>query len=234
MIDFEDFLSHHGIKGQKWGIRNAEWYPIDAYLKSKGLDKPIAKATSAGSDVVKTASSKAKTAGEILKDTVSKVKESYDEHKKKQKKRNAVKKAKATKERNKIQQRKEEEKQEAFEEKKQRILNSGTPGEVLSIADQLTNQELKYALERNNSLNDLRKAESTRVKQINEKKVRKKWGKYIDMAESLEMSTKPIADVTKVVERFHKLNKALSGKTDDNKSNKKKKQNKNNDKDDDD
>lgn len=25
------YLIHHGIKGQKHGVRNAEWYPIDAY-----------------------------------------------------------------------------------------------------------------------------------------------------------------------------------------------------------
>ena len=29
----EKSLSHHGVKGQKWGERNAEWYPIDAYKK---------------------------------------------------------------------------------------------------------------------------------------------------------------------------------------------------------
>ena len=29
----EESLSHHGVKGQKWGERNAEWYPIDAYKK---------------------------------------------------------------------------------------------------------------------------------------------------------------------------------------------------------
>ena len=29
----EESLSHHGIKGQKWGERNAEWYPIDDYKK---------------------------------------------------------------------------------------------------------------------------------------------------------------------------------------------------------
>ena len=25
------YLIHHGIKGQKHGIRNAEWYPIHAW-----------------------------------------------------------------------------------------------------------------------------------------------------------------------------------------------------------
>ena len=29
-------LCHHGIKGQKWGVRNAEWYPIAAWKESVG------------------------------------------------------------------------------------------------------------------------------------------------------------------------------------------------------
>ena len=207
----EDELEHHGIKGQKWGIRNAEWYPIDAYLRSKGLDKKVATAATTTADTTKKV---AKKTGEVVKSTASKVKTSYDEHKKKSKKKAAVNKAKRTREAKIEEQRKEE----AFEERKQRILNSGTPGEVLAIADKCTNQELRYALERNNTLADLRKAETTRVKQVNEKKVRKKFGKYIDMAESLEMSTKPVADVTKVIERFQKLSKALNGKSDDNKN----------------
>ena len=211
----ENELEHHGIKGQKWGIRNAEWYPIDAYLKSKGLD---AKVTTAATTAADTTKKVAKKTGEVVKSTASKAKTSYDEHKAKAKKKAAVNKAKRTREAKIEEQRKEE----AFEERKQRILNSGTPGEVLAIADKCTNQELRYALERNNTLADLRKAETTRVKQVNEKKVRKKWGKYIDMAESLEMSTKPVADVTKVIERFQKLSKAISGKSDDEKKKKKK------------
>lgn len=29
--DYRNYLQHHGVKGQKWGQRNAEWYPIAAY-----------------------------------------------------------------------------------------------------------------------------------------------------------------------------------------------------------
>lgn len=31
MNDYRYYLEHHGILGQKWGIRNADWYPIAAW-----------------------------------------------------------------------------------------------------------------------------------------------------------------------------------------------------------
>lgn len=34
MKDRNEFLEHHGIQGQKWGVRNALWYPIEAFRKS--------------------------------------------------------------------------------------------------------------------------------------------------------------------------------------------------------
>ncbi len=39
--DYRSYLMHHGIKGQKWGVRNAEWYPIDAWKASKGRGESI-------------------------------------------------------------------------------------------------------------------------------------------------------------------------------------------------
>ena len=30
MNDFRDYIAHHGIKGQKWGVRNGPPYPLDA------------------------------------------------------------------------------------------------------------------------------------------------------------------------------------------------------------
>ena len=33
------YLIHHGIKGQKWGDRQAAWYPIDEYKKAQKNNK---------------------------------------------------------------------------------------------------------------------------------------------------------------------------------------------------
>ena len=32
--DYRSFLEHHGIPGQKWGVRKAAWYPISAFQKA--------------------------------------------------------------------------------------------------------------------------------------------------------------------------------------------------------
>lgn len=33
--DYRSFLEHHGIPGQKWGVRKAAWYPISAFQNAK-------------------------------------------------------------------------------------------------------------------------------------------------------------------------------------------------------
>lgn len=37
--DIQEFLRHHGIKGQKWGVRHGPPYPLSAETKSH-MDKP--------------------------------------------------------------------------------------------------------------------------------------------------------------------------------------------------
>ena len=59
--DYRSYLIHHGIKGQKWGVRNADWYPIEAwkYHLSRTSDTSIGSSKSK-SDQSPKASSKQK------------------------------------------------------------------------------------------------------------------------------------------------------------------------------
>ncbi len=52
IIRYQDELYHHGVKGQKWGVKNGPPYPLDDSNQSlsekkaergKFLDKPITK-----------------------------------------------------------------------------------------------------------------------------------------------------------------------------------------------
>ena len=179
-------LMHHGIKGQKWGVRNAEWYPIDAYNRAKGIvsDAVHSPAAAKAGEMAKSAGKATKSAAVTVAKGTKKAAKAYGEH-------HAAKKA------------------EDFEKKKKRILTSGTPGEILSIADKLTNEELNYARNRNSLLNDLKNAEHTRVKQVKEAEFRKKWGKIMDFGSSIKMLSDPIDNVATAVERYKKFAKAF-------------------------
>ena len=42
MNDYRNYLQHHGTNGQRWGVRNAEWYPIadyQAHLKNRAIKR---------------------------------------------------------------------------------------------------------------------------------------------------------------------------------------------------
>ena len=69
-----DTLEHHGIKGQKWGVRNAEWYPIDAYRKAKGIVVDAANSNTAKAIKSGTATAAKKTA-EVTKKSAKAVEE---------------------------------------------------------------------------------------------------------------------------------------------------------------
>ncbi len=189
-----DTLEHHGIKGQKWGVRNAEWYPIDAYRKAKGIVVDAANSNTAKAIKSGTATAAKKTA-EATKKTAKAVEEAYKESRAKKKVKKEEKKV-ATAEKRRV----------ATEEEKQRILKSGTPGEVIKIADQLTNEELNWAKNRNELLSRLRELEGKRVsEQKAAQKRNSKWGKLVRLGETIKMASQPAEDVATALQRFKKL-----------------------------
>lgn len=225
-FDDRECLSHHGIKGQKWGIRNAEWYPIEAYRRSKGIVKEKAEAVSkAAGPVVDAAKSVAKKTGVAITEAAKTAKEAHEEHKKEKKKKEQLKKMKAGREA------KARERKEAadFEVEKRRILNEGSPGEVLRIADKLTNEELNYAKNRNELIRQLTEAEGKRLTREKRSDFNKKWGTIIDVADTLKMVSEPAGTAADALQNFNKLKKAVNGTTGEDKNKSKNDDGKNND-----
>lgn len=201
---YDEYLEHHGIKGQKWGVRNAEWYPIDAYRKAKGLVVDAAnsdagkKAVSITKDVASKTKEKAKEAVEFTKKAAKKASEDHAEKKAKRKEQ----KAEAARS-------KEEHRREVEAEEKMRILNNGTPAEVLRIADQLTNDELNYARNRNQLLKDIRELDSKHTSDLKNKQFQKKWGALVNAGDTLRKVSQPIEDTATALERYKKFTKVV-------------------------
>lgn len=60
-IYYNNELYHHGVQGQKWGVRNAEWYPIDkwkASLKNKDVRTKSGNSTSNSDSNIEEANSR--------------------------------------------------------------------------------------------------------------------------------------------------------------------------------
>lgn len=232
MDNFEDYLSHHGILGQKWGVRNALWYPIEAYKKSKTYIESVAnseggkKVRSGAKKAAEVTAKGARKVASATKETAAKAKESYKEHSKKTKKKKQLAKARQAKTAKAEEAKRQIREAEDFEKKKDRILKTGTPGEVLSIADRLTNQDLQFAITRNTSLNTLRSMESSRIKDYKDKEYKKKWGVWIGMLNSYDRigkNAKIIKDSTENIWRLGRLLKdGPKEESKDNKDNKKK------------
>lgn len=148
--DYRSYLEHHGIPGQKWGVRKAAWYPISAFQK---------------------ASNKVGTKVHEFREKRAAERKRKQKAANLQKAREArAKKAQETKD---------------FEAEKKRILTSGTPGEVVKISSKLSNQEIQDALNRNRNLEQLRAAESTRVKDIKDAEFAAKYEKLDKIAKTV-------------------------------------------------
>lgn len=208
---FDDYLEHHGIKGQKWGVRNAEWYPIEAYRKAKGI---VVEASN--SNTAKAVKSGAKKAAEETVKITKKAAAKASEINEKNKARKVSKRQAAEVKR----QEREVKRQEDFEREKKRILNSGTPAEVLQISDMLTNDELSYARNRNQMLKDMRELDSKHTSDLKNKAFRKKWGKLVDTGEAIKYVSQPMDDVATALQRYKKFTDAFKSLSDRDKNTK--------------
>ena len=172
--DYRSYLEHHGIPGQKWGVRKAAWYPISAFQK---------------------ASNKVGTKVHEFKEKRAAERKRKQRAANLQKAREArAKKAQETKD---------------FEAEKKRILTSGTPGEVVKISSKLTNQEIQDALNRNRNLEQLRAAESTRIKDIKEAEFAAKYEKLDKIAKTVNKGIEYANTAKSALEAYNGIKKLL-------------------------
>lgn len=131
-----NYLAHHGILGQKWGIR--KYQNPDGSLTEEGRKRYGVN-------------------GE-RKSLGTRIKEDRAAKKKAKQRKAALEKARKAKE----EKAKQEKLAKEYEEKKQEVLRSGSAKEVLKYRGSMTNNELNAALNRINwekQLNDLAKKE---------------------------------------------------------------------------
>ena len=96
-----------------------------------------------------------------------------------------------------------------FEAEKKRILTSGTPGEIVKISSRLTNQEIQDALNRNRNLEQLRAAESTRIKDIKEAEFAAKYEKLDKIAKTVNKGVEYANTAKSALEVYNGIKKLL-------------------------
>ncbi len=143
----EQYLAHHGIKGQRWGVRrfqNSDGSLTQAGKKRRGVNgdrEPVKEKLKRGAkNAVITAKAAKDEAGDKIKENIHRDSAALRYRREVTAKAEL---AKAT-----------PEEAEAF---KQKALKSGDANEVLRFKDQLSNQELKNVVERLRNENELKR-----------------------------------------------------------------------------
>lgn len=177
--DHESHLQHHGILGQRWGKRHAEWYPIADY-----------EAHLANTEGPKAAKS---------------FRESVEAAYKKHKKDSRLRKARKAKAKKAAAAKREEIRTVKSEAKKQKILRGGTPGDIIKIRSILSDQEIADAVLRNANINKLREAENIRLQQISDAEWEKKYGKYRKLFSAAKSGVELTNNIANTVEKVEKI-----------------------------
>lgn len=177
--DYRTYLQHYGVQGQRWGKRNAEWYPIADWQAHIANTKGQEAAKSFG----------------------DKVKAAYKEHKK----NSNLRKARRIKAKKAANAKREEVRQVRSEAKKQKILRGGTPGDIIKIRSQLSDQEIADAVARNNNINRLREAENTRLQQISDAEWERKYGKYRKFFDAIKKGASVTSDVANAIDKVNNI-----------------------------
>lgn len=134
MYDYNLVLEHHGIPGQKHGVRNAEWYPISAWkahLRREGKTSDKSHST------------------ENLGDSI---KRKYIANKVAKQKKANLKKARIAKE-----------KAQTLAKEKAEIIRTGDVNKALSRLDDFSNEELEAIKTRNKAKIEIAKARTDSI-----------------------------------------------------------------------
>lgn len=137
--DPSEALEHHGILGQKWGVRR--YQNPDGSYTSEGLQRRYG----TGEGIKSNVSRMANNIGEGIKKKLKSTFNPSDEERAARAARKEEKRAL-----------KEEERRAKFEAEKERVLKRGTAEEVLNMSHELTQSELNSAIARLQSENALR------------------------------------------------------------------------------